>query len=414
MTLYRRHIAKNYISDQHLPPIFNEYMHLSWDSPSADRTKVIAPLAASAGAEYYVIDCGWHNEEPGDKIYPYVGQWKQSNARFPEGIRKTTDYIRSLGMKAGLWIEPEVVGILCEDMLAYYGDDCYLQRFGKRLAVSSRHFLDFRNDQVRQYMTETIRRMVEEYGADYIKFDYNQDCGVGTDLNALTAGKGLEDATNAYFDWLTQMHCRFPNVVFEGCASGGLRMDHKTLSAFSLMSTSDQIHYDKYPYIAGNILSAVLPEQAAVWSYPVTENCMGADVSDDRIAMNMINSFLGRMHLASHLEKLNEYQMALIQEGVAYYNNLTAVKKRALPYFPNGFTHFGAWDVSAGLKDGDKIYLAVWNLGTNGDVRVQIPNVQNVTVGYPQNTEASFAWDEEKLTVSFPRTNMAVFIEIEL
>ena len=55
-------------------------------------------------------------------------------------------------------------------------------------------------------------------------------------------------------------------TVKYGCASGGMRMDHKTLSAFSLMSTSDQIHYDRYPYIAGNILCAVLPEQAAVWN----------------------------------------------------------------------------------------------------------------------------------------------------
>lgn len=38
---------------------------------------------AETGVQYYVIDCGWHNEEPGDKIYPYVGQWRESHARFP-------------------------------------------------------------------------------------------------------------------------------------------------------------------------------------------------------------------------------------------------------------------------------------------------------------------------------------------
>lgn len=414
MTRYRRHIAGNYAPDRNLPAIFNEYMHLSWDSPSADRTREIAPLAANVGAQYYVIDCGWHNEEPGDKIYPYVGQWMESKARFPEGVRKTTDYIRSLGMKAGLWIEPEVVGVLCEDMLAYYAENCYLQRFGKRLAVGNRHFLDYRNEKVCNYMTETIRRMVEEYGADYIKFDYNQDCGVGTDLNALTAGKGLEDTTKAFFDWLGKMHQMYPDVVFEGCASGGLRMDHNTLSAFSLMSTSDQIHYDKYPYIAGNILSAVLPEQAAVWSYPVTENCTGLDVTDDRIALNMINSFLGRMHLASHLERLSEQQLALIREGVDYYNSLTEMKKRALPYFPNGFTSFGSENVCAGLQDGNHIYLAVWNLGQGQQVHVNIPNIVNVQVGYPQVTDATITWDREVLTVSFPREKMAVFLEIEL
>ena len=413
MTVYRRHIAGNYANDENLPAIFNEYMHFSWDSPSAERTRDMAPIAASAGAECYVIDCGWHNEEPGDKIYPYVGQWQESHARFPEGLRKTTDYIRSLGMKAGLWIEPEIIGILCDDMLSYYNEDCYFQRFGNRLSVFGRHFLDYRNEKVQQYMTETIRRMVEDYGADYIKFDYNQDCGVGTDANAVMPGMGLEAAAKAFFDWVGKMHRMYPNVVFEGCASGGMRMDHKTLSAFSLMSTSDQIHYDKYPYIAGNILSAVLPEQAAVWSYPVTEDCTGADVSDDRIAMNMINSFLGRMHLASHLERLNDDQLNLIREGVAYYNGLTEMKKRALPYFPNGFTKFGADHVCAGLKDGSRIYLAVWNLGQEKEIIINIPDIKSARVGYPQMTDARLAWSREELTVSLPRKNMAVFLEIE-
>ena len=411
MTLYRRHIARNYETDQNLPAIFNEYMHLSWDSPTADCTRKMASVVAKTGAEYYVIDCGWHNEEPGDQVYPYVGQWKESHARFPDGLRKTMDHIQSLGMKPGLWIEPEIIGCLCEDMLKYYDDDCFLQRFGKRLTVMNRHFLDYRNAKVRDYMTETIRRMVEDYGAQYIKFDYNQDCGVGTDLNALTPGKGLEDCTQAFFDWVSQMHLRFPDVVFEGCSSGGLRMDHQALSAFSLFSTSDQIHFDKYPYIAGNILSAVLPEQAAVWSYPVTEDCTGSDVSDDRIVMNMINSFLGRMHLASHLERLNEHQIALIREGVDYYNGLSDMKKRALPYFPNGFTGFGAPNVCAGLRDGNKIFFAVWNLCDAGQVRVNAPGIKNVHVGYPAVTDAVVDWNEDELIVDFPRACMAVFLE---
>lgn len=412
MTLYRRHVVRNYATDENLPTIFNEYMHLSWDSPNAERTKEMAQIVAKTGVEYYVIDCGWHNEEPGNEIYPYVGQWVESKARFPEGVCKTMNYIRSLGLKPGLWIEPEIIGCQCADMLDYYEDDCFLQRFGKRLTVMNRHFLDYRNEKVRAYMSETIRRMVEDYGAEYIKFDYNQDCGVGTDFRAFTPGKGLEDCTAAFFDWVGMMHQKYPNVVFEGCSSGGMRMDHKSLSAFSLFSTSDQIHYDRYPCIAGNILSAVLPEQAAVWSYPVTEDCWG--VSDDRIVMNMVNALLGRMHLASHLERLSDAQLDLIREGVDYYNGLTDTKKRALPYFPNGFTGFGASQVCAGLKDGNKIYLAVWNHGKAGQVRADVANVKDVRIGYPKNCDASVTWDQNAVTVDFPRDCMAAFLEISL
>ena len=416
MTKYRRHIAGFIPADAKLPTIFNEYMHLSWDSPTAENTAKYAPVVAKTGVEYYVIDCGWHNEEDGDKVYPFVGHWKESKARFPEGVRKTTDYIRSLGMKPGLWIEPEIIGIQCQEMLDYYNDDCFFQRHGKRLAVMNRHFIDYRNPKVREYMSETIRRMVEDYGAEYIKCDYNQDCGVGTDLNAENPGAGLEEAANAFLEWMRKMIATYPNVVFEGCSSGGMRMDYKTLSAYSLVSTSDQTDYLLYPYIAGNILAAVLPEQAAVWSYPVATDCeKGEDVSDERIVINMVNSFLGRMHLASHLDYLNEHQMDLIREGVAYYNILSEMKKTALPYFPLGFTNFGEKTVCAGLKNDNKIYLAVWNL--KGDKEIIVPiaeGVSNATIAYPTKTSVQLNVCKNSIHLTFPEIPCAAFLEISI
>ena len=414
MTVYRRHIAGVSPADAAMPTIFNEYMHLSWDSPTAENTARYAPVVAKTGVEYYVIDCGWHNEEDGDKVYPFVGHWKESHARFPEGVRKTTDFIRSLGMKPGLWIEPEVVGFQCREMLQYYDDDCYFQRNGKRLAVARRHFLDYRNPKVRAYMTETIRRMVEDYGAEYIKCDYNQDCGVGTDLNADNAAVGLEEAADAFMDWMRGMIRKYPQVVFEGCASGGMRMDYKTLTVYSLVSTSDQTDYLRYPYIAGNILSAVLPEQAAVWSYPVASDCTsGEDVSDDRIVINMVNSFLGRMHLASHLDYLNDHQMELIHEAVAYYNTLSKMKKTALPYFPMGFTRFGEPTVCAGLKNDKQIYLAVWNLAGVGNISVPVQEkIRDARIAYPSCSQVSLCVTDSGLDVVCPQTPCAVFLEL--
>ena len=425
MTKYRRHIAGKSAIDSYLPTIFNEYMHLSWDSPTEENTQFVAPAVAKTGVKYYVIDCGWHNEEPGNQVYPYVGQWKESKTRFPNGVRATTDFIRSLGMKAGLWIEPEIVGIQCQEMLDYYDDDCFLQRYGRRIAVMNRYFLDYRHPKVRAYMTETIRRMVEDYGADYIKFDYNEDCGVGTDYLAFCAGEGLELCAQAYLDWVQEMIARFPQVIFEGCSSGGMRMDYKTLSAFSLISTSDQTNYLNYPYIAGNILSAVIPEQAAVWSYPVGCTLPGEpmtrdaewvkeNISDDRIAVNMINSFLGRMHLASHIQRLSNDQLALVKAGVEYYDSLTEAKKTALPYFPLGFTRFGADKVAAGFSTADKIYLAVWCLGD--DMQVKIPldiPAKRAKISYPPNPAAVCGLEKDVLTVEFSRSQSAVFIEVE-
>lgn len=427
MTEYRRSIAGKCAADEKLPTIFNEYMHLSWDSPEEERTRKLATEIAKLGVKYYVIDCGWHNEEAGNIVYPYVGQWKESKARFPHGVRATTDYIRSLGMKAGLWIEPEIVGHKCEEMLGFYGDDCFIKRNGEKVCVQGRYFLDFKNEKVRDYMTVTVRRMVEDYGADYIKTDYNQDIGAGVeDVDGY--GAGYKKCSAAYIRWIDEMRKRFPSVIFEGCSSGGMRTDYKTLSRFSVVSTSDQTDYKKYPYIAANVLAAATPEQAAVWSYPVevsapigtvyepTEKWVKENISEERVAMNMINSFLGRMHLASRVNLLPKDRLALVKEGIEYYDGLTEIKKKAYPYLPDGFVNFGMPFAASGITFGKKIYLAVWKLGGAGSFSVPIKEgIAKVKVGYPESLKTEFTFDKNSLQVKFDKDEpSARFFEIEI
>lgn len=427
MTKYRRHIKGICEADKHLPTIFNEYMHLSWDSPEEEKTKIYAPVVADMGIEYYVIDCGWHDEEPGYMIYPYMGKWKESRTRFPNGIRKTTDYIRSLGMKAGLWIEPEIVGSQCREMLDYYDEDCFICRGGKKVCTMNRYFLDYRHPKVIEYMTETIRRMVEEYGADYIKLDYNADLGVGTEVDSDSLGEGLEQSAQAYLKWIDVIRKKYPQVLFETCASGGNRMDYETLSHFSVVSTSDQTIYKLYPYIAGNILSAVLPEQAAVWSYPVdsygepnaefTPNFQWVQehVSEEQVIMNMINSFLGRMHLASHLELLGEKYKNLVKEGVQYFKNLSSIKEVAVPFLPNGFCDFGDELVVSGLQHDNTVYLAVWNLGKIGERVIDCrQNIEKAHIGYPKNNPLPYSTEGSYLKISFTEEYQARFFELLL
>lgn len=425
MTKYRRHIVRQCLPDKNLPTIFNEYMHLSWDSPYEARTAELAPVIAALGVEYYVIDCGWHNEEPGNEIYPYVGQWRESKARFPKGIKYTIDLIHSCGMKAGLWLEPEIIGYLCRDMLDFYPPDAYFYRNGKPIVAMGRKFLDFRSPAVIGYLNGVIDKLLGDYGVDYLKFDYNEDCGPGTELNSDSLGEGLEQHSAAYFAWVESIMQKYPDVMIETCSSGGQRMDYKTLSQFPIVSTSDQTDYKKYPYIAGNILSAVLPEQAAVWSYPVESlggigsqynpdyREINARVTSETVIMNMINSFLGRMHLASHIEMLAPDKQALIKEGIEYYNSISEDKKKALPFFPLGFTDFSKDFVAAGFKTDDKIYLAVWNLGAKLSQQVPLPkDYISAVIVYPREMETEFILNHSILTVKFNKTYQARFFEI--
>ena len=203
MTRYRRHIRRPCAPMEQLPVIFNEYMHASWDNPSEENTRCMAPAVAETGAEYYVIDCGWHNEA--DVVQPYLGDWKDSRTRFPSGVKATIDYLHSLGLKAGLWLEPEAVGYLCEEMNRYYDKDCFFCRNGEKIQTQGHYQLDFRHPKVIGFMEELFRRLIVDYGVDYLKLDYNHCTGPGTECHSDSLGDGLLGHGQAYLAFLRRM-----------------------------------------------------------------------------------------------------------------------------------------------------------------------------------------------------------------
>jgi len=427
MTRYRRHLRPVSDADSHLPSIYNEYMHYSWDDPKAQTTLATAKTVAETGCDYYIIDAGWHAAaqfDTTDSMYKQFGSWYEDRSRFPEGLRAISDHVHSLGMKFGLWIAPEVVGCENQEMLDYYGDECFLTRNGKKIFHGSGYLLDYRHPKVIASMTETIDRMVHEYGCDYIKFDGCPNPGMGTDKEAASLGEGLERQMDAFTQWSYEMTQRHPQVIFEDCAGGGQRTDYKALSIFHLISTSDQTNYILYPYICGNILCSVLPEQAAVWSYPVDSKTLVSDdpkatnknVSRERVVMNMINALLGRIHLASRLQWLDEGKLALVKEGISLYKRIVDEKLRSVPYLPKGYTHYGDPFVAAGFQTEQKVYLAVWNLGGQRLVKLPLPEivVKDVKVAYPSSLETLFSFDNYSLTLEFTEDYQARFFEITI
>lgn len=424
MTHYRRTLVPYFAPDADLPVIFNEYMHLAWNAPYEHVTKKLVPEVAKLGAQYYVIDCGWHDDVDPDTIYNYTGAWYESRDRFPEGIAAMAEYVHSHGMKFGLWIEPEVVGQYCKEMLDYYDDDCFLTRNGKKICEMGRYFLDMRHPKVRAYLNEVIDRMCDEYGADYIKFDYNEECGPGTELNSDSLADGLQQHCEARAKWVEEITARHPNVIFENCASGGQRLDYKSMSLHPLCSTSDQIHYYLYPYIVANMFTAVLPEQAAVWSYPVNTDIydvVGEEKSDEMVSeelvvINMLNAILGRVHLASRVNLLADNKKALIKEGIEYYHVMTPFKKKCVPYLPLGYASVGDGTVAVGIMADKKLFLGVWNL--NGERNVEIPfsdiKVKDAKVGYPKNLPTNYSLKDNKLSIQFTEDEQARLFEIDL
>lgn len=357
LTQYRRRIRRPNADNEKLPVIFNDYMNCLWGKPTAEEEFPLIDAAASAGCEYYCIDAGWYAD--GD-WWDSVGEWQVSRKRFPEGLKTVTDHIRSRGMVPGVWLEPEVMGVHCS-LAEKVPREWFFIRHGRPVYDRSRFQLDYRNPEVREYMDSVVDRLVKEYGVGYIKMDYNIEPGPGTEIGADSFGEGLLEHERAYLGWLDRLFERYPDLVIENCASGGLRMDQAMLSRLSIQSTSDTDDYMNYPVIAANAAAAVTPEQAAVWSYPMVHDAWTDEEElKEETVFNMVSSMLLRIHLSGHLAKLDDLRKDLVKEGLEVYKRIRQDIPKALPFWPLGPAGYQDRWIAFGLWTEDRAYLAVW------------------------------------------------------
>ena len=396
MTKYRRNIRRENADNEELPVIFNDYMNCLFADPTTEKELPLIDAAAEAGAEYFVMDAGWFSKLEGgdDSWWSSIGVWKECSWRFPNGLIEVMDYVRSKGMKPGLWIEIEGIGPDSE-IGKTLPDDWFFQIQGKRNIEHYRWQLDFRNPEVRKFEDDTLEEVVNKYDLKYLKIDYNINAGLGTDLNAESPGSGLLGHCRAYLEWLDAFLERHPDVVIENCASGGQRMDYAMLSRLSIQSTSDQTHYDLYPSISSMAPSVVTPEQAAVWSYPNFE------AEEEEAVFNMVNAMLGRVHQSGFLNQLPKVNFERVKEGIACYKSIRQEIKDALPRFPLGLVGFDAPWAAAALDCGNHWYLSVWRKDGDNDTQeipIVIPEEKHVEVSciYPANLPVEYEFDNDK------------------
>lgn len=410
LTHYRRMIRRKNNDNIKLPVIFNDYMNCLMGDPDEAKELPMIDAAANIGCEYYVIDAGWFYEGLGgdDDWWPVLGEFEEAASRFPHGLKFVTDYIRSKGMVAGLWLELETVG--AKSPLAKTApDDWFFMHGGKRVLQHNRYQLDFRNPAVRDRADKIIEKLVEYYGCGYIKLDYNLNAGLGTDLNCESLGLGLLEHNRAYLDWLDGVLEKYPELIIENCASGGQRMDYACLSRLSVQSVSDQTDIGRLAAITSMASMAVTPEQMAVWSYPAKES------SEEETVLNMANAMLARIHQSGFIHTLPPRNSARIKEGIACYKRIRDDIRNSVPFYPLGLLNLDSqWNVNA-IKTNKRAYITVIRKNSDDDtVQMSVPCVPStakIDCIYPVDAEccAEYNGAEHSLSVKLNKNTARVF-----
>ncbi len=189
---------------------------------TVQQMKDCADVAAAMGSEVFVLDAGWYNKKNWSSE---LGDYEADRVAYPNGIEELSRHVRSKGMKFGIWVEIENIGVE-SDMFKKH-PDWLLTYNGKPVLKGVRMMLNFAKPEVREWAHAVVDRLVKNYELEWMKIDYNIDVGSEFDpaAQAERTGAVLLDHVMSYYAWLDEVRTKHPKLVIENCASGGMRFD---------------------------------------------------------------------------------------------------------------------------------------------------------------------------------------------
>ena len=290
-----------------LPIVFNEWC-TTWGDPQHDKITAIADRLRDSDVRYLVIDAGWYKQGGADWNSSH-GDWMPNAGLFPQGLEATAAAIRERGLIPGLWFEMETVG---SHSTAFSLVDHLLRRDGLPVTVRERRFWNLNDPWVVDYLTEQVIDRLERGGFGYLKVDYNETLGLGSD-DADGLGEGLRRQVLASYRFFETIRARLPHLVIENCASGGHRLEPSMLARTAMSSFSDAHELVEIPIIAANLHRLLLPRQSQVWAV------LHRDDSDQRLTYSLAATFLGRMCLSGEITGLTDSQLGLVRRACQMY-----------------------------------------------------------------------------------------------
>lgn len=322
---YRSHLCRGKFKEAPRPILVNswESCYFDFDGETIYR---LAQDAAEVGIDMVVMDDGWFGKRESDRSS--LGDWVVNEEKLGQPLGKLIERINALGVKFGIWIEPEGVS---EDSELYraHPDWAFVIPGRKPERSRSQLILDFSRKEVVDAIFQKICAVLDQGNIEYVKWDCNRSIGNLFSHAAKKQSKVLFDYMLGVYDFMERLVTRYPNILFETCSGGGGRFD------------AGMLHYSPQIWTSDNTdaVDRLRIQYGTSFGYPVS--CMGSHVSavpnhqtgritsmNTRGVVAMAGTFgyelnLGALsetekaQLRGQIQKFREYGQ-LIQQGLYY------------------------------------------------------------------------------------------------
>lgn len=376
-SLYQKRLARGMWRDKERPILLNNWEAMTFDFDE-ERILTLASKAADVGVELFVMDDGWFGKRNHDRAG--LGDWTVNREKLPHGLTGIIEKVHAMGMRFGLWIEPEMVN---KDSDLYRKHPDWIFHHPRRSQSHGRHqfILDFSREEVYQNIYQQLRRLLSEQDIDYIKWDMNRYM---TEVFSLTqASQHQGEIFHRYilnvYRLYEQLTTEFPHILFESCSSGGARFDPGMLHYAPQTWTSDDT--DAFERIAIQYGTSMV--------YPLS--AMGSHISEvpnqqvhriTPLSTRANVAYFGAFGYELDLSELTEKELEEVKEQIAFYKEARAsfqygTFSRLLSPFEGNYT---AWQVVS--PDQKEVFVGVYR----GLLRVNEGNYRLYLRGLERDT----------------------------
>ncbi len=359
----REHIVRGKYKNQPRPVLINSW-EASYFNFNGETICKLAENAAELGIDMVVMDDGWFGKREDDNSG--LGDWQVNEQKLGCTLKQMIERINALGVKFGIWIEPEMVS---EDSDLYRTHPEWSLQIPGRKPVRGRNqlVLDFSRKEVRDHIFDLICGVLDQGNIEYVKWDMNRSIA---DVYSMENRQGTVayDYVIGVYDFLEKLTQKYPDLLIESCSGGGGRFD------------AGMMYYTPQIWCSDNTdaLDRVRIQYGTSFFYPVStvgshvsavpNHQTGRSVSlHTRGVVAMAGTFGYELDLAA----LTSEEKVIIKEQIRQYKKYAELIQKGKYYrLSNPFQEeCAAWLFVS--ENADKALLNVVMLENHGNMNVQ-------------------------------------------
>lgn len=235
--LYSENLMRSKWFERDRPILINNW-EATYFNFNEEKILQIARRAKELGVEMLVLDDGWFGKRNTDNCS--LGDWVVNPEKLPGGLNGLSDKLHDLGLKFGLWFEPEMISP-DSDLYRAHPDWCLHVDGRARVEMRNQLILDLSRKEVQDYIIESVSAALESARIEYVKWDMNRN--MTEPFSGAQTPARQKETQHRYmlglYRVLEEITARFPEILFESCSGGGGRFDPGMLYYMPQTWTSD-------------------------------------------------------------------------------------------------------------------------------------------------------------------------------